>query len=249
MSCRMSALANLVALTALLAASGCTRKGGEDTSALQTEGPRPAPGAVAEPAAESSLSIKKGVVSAAGDHALFRFCDDKTELWLIDVADGSLTELLTEATATLYVEAYGERGPVPEDLAAAREQAGVFILEQLLYAGTAAEGRGCEQPAPDYVVAARGNEPFWAVEVTHSGMVWKQAETPQQIALGELQAEDAEGTVRYRASGSGHLLELMIDAQPCRDSMSDEFFAFAARAVLDGKEFKGCARVGQQDAR
>jgi uncharacterized membrane protein len=38
---------------------------------------------------------------------------------------------------------------------------------------------------------------------------------------------------------------LLLDAQPCRDSMSGEFFAYAARAVLDGMEFKGCARVGK----
>jgi uncharacterized membrane protein len=79
-------------------------------------------------------------------------------------------------------------------------------------------------------------------------MVWKQPGAPQQIVFGQQQSDDAEGTVSYRASADGHALELMIDAQPCRDSMSGEFFAFAARAILDGKQFSGCARVGTQDA-
>ena len=40
-------------------------------------------------------------------------------------------------------------------------------------------------------------------------------------------------------------VELLVDAQTCRDPMSGELFAYAARAVLDGKEFSGCARVGK----
>jgi uncharacterized membrane protein len=36
-----------------------------------------------------------------------------------------------------------------------------------------------------------------------------------------------------------------VDAQTCRDPMSGELFAYSARAVLDGKEFSGCARVGK----
>jgi uncharacterized membrane protein len=189
------------------------------------------------------------MVSAAGDHATFRACDDKDDLWLIDTSDGALAQLLAEGATPAYVEVYGERVPVPDDIPAARGSAGAFILEQLLYAGIAGEGAGCAKPAPDYVVAARGNEPFWSAQVTDTGMVWKQPEAPQEIVLGELQSQDAEGTVSYRASSGDHKLELMIDAQACRDSMSGEYFAFAARAVLDGRQFKGCAHVGKQAGR
>lgn len=249
---RRSALGMLAALGALLLA-GCSQKAGQ-------EGPVTAPvaaqraessgelstGPAAEPPAESGLSIKRGIVTAVDDHATFRACDEAAELWLLDEADGTLTRLLTEDASAFYVEAYGERAPVPDDLPAARGQAGVFIVEQLLYAGTAGEGRGCEQSAMNVSVAARGNEPFWAATVSGSSMVWKQPEAPQEIAFAELAAEDAEGTVAYRAGTDQHKLELLIDAQPCRDSMSGEFFAFTARAMLDGREFKGCARVGKQ---
>ena len=199
-----------------------------------------------EPPAESGLAIKRGVVTADGDHALFRTCDDATNLWLVD-GEGALTQLLTAETTSLYVEAYGERGPVPDELVAAKGQAGVFMLEQLLYAAPEGEGRGCTRPMPDYIVAARGNEPFWGAEVATTGMIWKQPQEPKTLDLGELQSEDAEGTVIYRAGNAQHKLELQIEAQTCRDSMSGEYFAFAARAVLDGREFKGCAHVGKQD--
>lgn len=243
---RMSAVLGI----ALIAVAGCARKQNEQAAA-PAPSPRP-PAAASEltsdPAnepAESSLSIKRGVVTSEGDHAMFRSCDDKTALWLIDESEGALTELLTEGATAAYVEVYGERAPVPDDVPAARGQAGVFVLEQLLYAGVSGETGGCEKPAPDYIVQARGNEPFWALQVNEHGMVWKQPDAPQEIELGELQSQDAEGTVSYRASAAGHAAELLVDSQVCRDSMSGEYFAFAARAVLDGKEFKGCAHVGK----
>lgn len=194
---------------------------------------------------ESGLSIKRGLVTVHGDHALFTSCGDKTPLWLIDESDGALARLITDGATSAYVEAYGERAPAPEDIIpAARDQAGVFILEQLLYAGGVGETGGCEQPEPDYVVSARGNEPFWSVQVTADAAIWRQPQDPQEIQLGHLESQDAEGTVSYRASSAQHKLELYIDAQSCSDSMSGEFFAFAARGTLDGKPFKGCARVG-----
>ena len=92
---------------------------------------------------------------------------------------------------------------------------------------------------------ARGTEPFWAAEVGEAGIVWRQPAEPKEIALAAPQTQDSEGAVRYHASGNGHDLELLIDAQVCRDAMSGEFFAYSARAVLDTREFSGCARVGR----
>ncbi len=250
--CRILRLTGASLIGLLMA--GCGQQGEPPLPAAPVSASPSAPtselssGPLDESSAESSLAIKRGIVTADGDHATFRACDEPAELWLID-GEGALTQLLTEDTTTsLYVESYGERGPVPDEVPAARGQPGAFMLEQLLYAASTSEGRGCDRPIPDNVVSARGNEPFWAAEVTQTGMVWKQPEDPKELTLGELQSEDAEGTVGYRASDARHKLELQIEAQACRDSMSGEYFAFAARAVLDGREFKGCARVGTQDA-
>ncbi|MFL6619588.1 MAG: COG3650 family protein [Povalibacter sp.] len=246
-----------IGLCALMAlASGCSRKAADSPAPAPVQ-PSPssttlAPttelssGPIDDTPAESGLAIKKGIVTGAGDHAVFRSCDDKADLYLVDEAEGTLTQLLTEGSASpvFYIEAYGERGPVPDDLTAAKGQAGVFTLEQLLFAATMSDGRGCEQSAPDYVVSARGNEPFWSVVVTPAGMQWKQPDADAGVMFSELQSEDAEGTVSYAATAQGRKLQLIVDAQSCRDSMSGNYFAFTAKAELDGKEFKGCARVG-----
>ena len=207
------------------------------------------PPAQPAPPADSSLAIKRGIVMLAQDRMTFRPCNEKAELWLLDQSDGVLRQTfeseMQKGPAMLYVEAYGERAPVAEDIAEAKAYAGTFVLEEVTYAGVQGQVRGCDEPAPSYIVAARGSEPFWAVEVGDNGIVWRQPSEPKEIALGAPQTQDAEGTVRYHASGNSHELELLVDGQVCRDPMSGELFAYAARAVLDGKEFSGCARVGR----
>jgi uncharacterized membrane protein len=207
--------------------------------------------AMSEPPAESGLAIKRGVVMAASDRSTFRPCDSQAELWVLDQTDGLLVRTFGSEASTaplvLYVEAYGERTPadaegLPE---AARAYAGAFVLEEVLYAAAQDAVKGCSAPPGAYVVAARGGEPFWAVEVNEDRIVWRQPEEPKEIAFGAPQTEDAEGAVRYVASGAGREVEVLIEAEPCRDSMSGEFFAYSAKAKLDAREFSGCARVGR----
>jgi uncharacterized membrane protein len=142
----------------------------------------------------------------------------------------------------LYIEAYGERAI---DQPAAPGFAGTFLLEEALYAAPDGQTRGCDAPAQDYIVAARGNEPFWSIEVTDAALLWKQPEEPKEISIAAPQMQDSEGAVSYAAANDAHKIEVLIDAQSCRDDMSGEYFAYAARASLDGKQFTGCARVGR----
>jgi uncharacterized membrane protein len=245
-------------LAACLVISACAREqepvspdSGSPASQPSVITPATAPQVAAEPQlpVDSGLSIKRGTLSLTQNRSTFQPCGEKDALWLLDQTDGVLMEALaaelTKEAPELYVEAYGERTAVTDDVPAARSYTGMFILEQVLYAGLPGEVRGCNSPAPNYIVIARGNEPFWAIEVTESQTVWKQPEDPKEIVLGAPQTQDSEGAVRYQAAGGGHEIELLIDAQTCRDSMSGEFFAYAARALLDGVEFKGCARVGR----
>lgn len=206
-----------------------------------------------EPPAESGLAIKRGVAVLTADHSTFRPCDEKAELWMIDQTDGVLARTFAGENSgapaneplKLYIEAYGERAPVTGDIPAARAYAGTFLLEEALYATPEGQGRSCEVPLENYIVAARGSEPFWSIEVTETTLAWRQPEEPKEITLAAPQTQDSEGAVSYAAAGDGHRMELMIEAQPCRDAMSGEYFAYAARASLDGKQFTGCARIGK----
>lgn len=249
MPCRQLSAPMCVLACAMLVLTGCSRKTEEAAPAANPPSsipaqPAPAPttAAAAPTPAESSLAIKRGIAKSSGPDEVFRACDETKEYRIVDEGDGALAQLFSEGMTTAYVEVYGERAP--DDAPGAGNQAEVFVLEQLLYAGAPAADGKCATPPADAVVTARGNEPGWTVEITETKASWQQ-EGADQIVLETVQSEDTEGTVSYRAKAEGHELELVIDAQMCRDLVTDEFFAFAARAVLDGKEFRGCARVGK----
>ncbi len=234
------------AVSVVLLLNGCTREPESSPSA-----PAPQTDSVtsieAVPA-ESSLAIKRGLMTIAEDRATFTPCDSKDELWVLDQSPGVLTQSLIEGEqatpVSLYAEAYGERAPA-EEVPQAQGFAGIFVLEEILYAGVPGEGRGCNAPISDSIVTARGNEPFWFVEVRDEKMIFRQPEAPTEIIFGEPQTVHAEGAVRYTSTAAEQRLELMVHAQACRDTMSGEFFAYTAKAVLNGRELSGCARVGR----
>jgi len=233
---RVSALAGALAVVI----AGCSRERTAQPAAGEAPPAFPS-------SSETSLSLKRGTITVAGQQGTFKPCGSGEALWIVDQSDGSYQDVADiAANDALYVEARGERGPVPEDQPAASTYAGAFVLEQILYAGAPAPSRGCEAPAPAYIVRARGNEPpaSWTVEVTEEKMEWMQ-DKGEAITFDAPRELDTEGAVSYEGRNPQHTLQLVIDSQVCRDPTTEEFFAYAARAVLDEKEFKGCARVGR----
>lgn len=239
----------------LLTLAGCSKApepvvpAAAPTSDTGTSSVPPEAPATSEPPAESGLAIKRGIVTLAADRSSFRPCGEQKDLLLVDQTDGVLKrEFAGEKDANgadqglkLYVEAYGERAmdqPAPEGFA------GTFLLEEALYAAPDGQTRGCDLPPQDYIVAARGNEPFWGVEVSEAELLWRQPEEPKEISIAAPQTQDSEGAVSFVAANAEHKIELLIEAQACRDDMSGEYFAYSARATLDGKKYAGCARVG-----
>jgi len=204
-----------------------------------------------EPPAESGLAIKRGIATFAAGQNTFRPCGEPADLWMVDQTEGLLTRTFAGektgdgAPLKLYIEAYGERATTAESLPANSSYAGVFLLEEALYAALDGQTRGCDLPAQDYIVSARGSEPFWNAEVTDTALIWRQPEAPLEISLPAPQTQVSEGAVSYTAAGNNHRIELLIEAQACRDAMSGEYFAYAARARLDGKPYAGCAHIGR----
>lgn len=241
----------------LLTLSGCSKAPEPARQLPPTTLPTaPAPpdesAAETEPPSESGLAIKRGVVTLAADRTTFRPCGEQADVWVVDQTEGLLARTFAgEKTADgsplkLYVEAYGERATTAENLPAnASGYPGVFVLEEALYAGPAEQIHGCDTPPQDYIVAARGSEPSWSAEVTEAALIWRQPDEPKEISLPAPQTQDSEGAVSYTAAGKDHQIELMIESQDCRDAMSGEYFAYAAHAKLDGKQFAGCARIGK----
>ena len=113
----------------------------------------------------------------------------------------------------------------------------------------APEGPDCGRLAAPVVVEARGNEPFWSVEVygdsarlrvplTPGGMVFNRGSW-RQLTGGQWAYEARRGQ-----SGSEEFLVLELTETPCSDSMSGARYAFRAALIRDGNPARGCAVEG-----
>jgi uncharacterized membrane protein len=191
----------------------------------------------AELEAESSLSIKRGIVAQTDKAFGIRLCSANNEIPVVDGAEGVLARVYGElGSKPIYVEAYGER---------VSAGGGSFALEELLYATATNPTNACTSPPGVYDLLARGSEPSWSVEVNEDSMLLRQNDAPTEIRFTGVNTADTEGAVTYRAGVDKHVLELTVTLRACRDEVSGEFFAYTATAKFDKHTFNGCARVGE----
>ena len=98
-------------------------------------------------------------------------------------------------------------------------------------------------PADTVEYVARGNEPFWALEVTPSEVVFREPENIDGVR-GSTALPTREGTrlifhTTLRDSAATPV-ELTLDERPCQDSMSGFSFAYTATARIGDRLLQGC---------
>jgi len=188
--------------------------------------------------AESSLSLKRGIVTQTDKTFAVRLCSANSEVPVADQSDGVLARAYSELGGkSIYIEAYGERTTPAAG-------AGGFVLEELLYATSVNPGNACASPVAAYELLARGSDPAWTVEVTKDGMLLRQNDAPTEIKFTGIDTTESEGAVTYRAGVDKHVLELTVTQRACRDATSGEYSAYNATVKFDKRTFSGCARVG-----
>lgn len=94
-----------------------------------------------------------------------------------------------------------------------------------------------------HAFTARGNEPFWRVQVEDGTLHYS---TPELQPGKTLQARRAGvGTgVTFSGLDAGQPFTLRITHVPCQDSMSGESFEFTATFQYGDQSMTGCARRG-----
>jgi len=208
-------------------------------------GPAAAPAALPagspeELEAESSLSVKRGVITLTAQSRSIRLCGSNVDLTLTDQLDGALDTVYAQlGNKPMYAEMFGDRG----DGANAAQSA--FNVEELLYASTANSEGACQSLRGEYELLARGVDPEWSVEVRGDNMTLKRAGAVAPVTLSSVETADTEGAVTYRAGSDGRVLELVITQRGCGGAGSSEYFAYSATARFDKQTFNGCARVGE----
>lgn len=91
---------------------------------------------------------------------------------------------------------------------------------------------------------ARGNEPFWSVDIEGNTATYRTLETPdgRQIQVNRLTF--ASG-VEYIGVLNGQPFVVNLRAARCRDDMSGKRFPLTARLTVSGQSNAGCGAVAQ----
>jgi uncharacterized membrane protein len=92
---------------------------------------------------------------------------------------------------------------------------------------------------------AVGNEPGWIVEIREQSkivLITDYGTARYEFDLPELSVDAERSITRCDVSSDGHQLTLVLQALPCRDTMSGEAFETNVVVTLDGRELRGCGR-------
>ena len=117
--------------------------------------------------------------------------------------------------------------------------AGVRTLQAIAGACVMAVGTAC-RPAPVPGAMARGNEPFWAVEVSDSGVVYRTPENQAGTVYRNVAYEEKDGVRTWRATSSGKSIAVVLEPARCTDSMSGNESPWTARVEAEGVKLEGC---------
>lgn len=128
-----------------------------------------------------------------------------------------------------------------------RVRSGVRALLALVLVASACN-RGDRTAGTPRVAAieakARGNEPFWAVDVTPTAIVYRTPELlPDSLAFPLVPAVSDSGSHAWTTTASGRTLTLRVTRGPCQDTMSGQDFAWSAVIEMDSTSATGCANV------
>ena len=88
---------------------------------------------------------------------------------------------------------------------------------------------------------AVGTEPFWAVELTGSEMVYSGADRPEQRAPQGQPTMQGTMAIWEATTGAGQPLKVTLTATDCSDGMSDRTYPLTAMVKIGEETLMGCA--------
>lgn len=197
--------------------------------------------------ATSGLHRMRGELVWGHEVRSFRECGSQTETWVVDATGGELREaseaLASGPYAPLFVELRGRIGPAPARGFGA-DYDGALTVVELRHA--ARESRGCDEDLSGVEFRARGNEPFWSLEIRPSGIrLLRLGAAARSYAYRPPRRGDGGWTYLADAKEPpGSAVEIRIREQRCVDAMSGERFAFRASVRTEGERLEGCALEG-----
>lgn len=93
-------------------------------------------------------------------------------------------------------------------------------------------------PTPELPFVARGNEPFWRVEIDSASLTFRPMDGEPRVSAWRIEA-DAE-PVRYLSADADRPLSITVLDRVCRDTMSGMPYPFEVVLDVDGEALRGC---------
>lgn len=86
-----------------------------------------------------------------------------------------------------------------------------------------------------------GNEPFWAIEMSGSEMVYSGVDRPEQRAPQGQPTMQGTMAIWETTTGAGNPLKVTLTATDCSDGMSSRTYPLTAMVEISGERLMGCA--------
>ena len=105
------------------------------------------------------------------------------------------------------------------------------------------EGRICDDALDGVSFRARGNEPFWSVDVTPVSITLERPDHAKLAAPTQALGQSRD-IISYEAKTAEGRLLLRFSPGICHDGMSEAQFAWRAEATLGTQAWRGCGYRG-----
>lgn len=95
--------------------------------------------------------------------------------------------------------------------------------------------------ALDQPLKARGNEPFWGVDITADTLRYSGADRQELVAIHDGPLVQGTLATWRGTTPEGQTLVLTLIATECSDTMSDRIYPLIARLEVGDESLNGCA--------
>jgi putative lipoprotein len=195
-------------------------------------------------------STGRGTLVLAADQKVFKPCGSDREFWVNDATGGDLAKVYEKLAGgpgkPLFVDVRGVLEQPPKTGAGSGHSRVLRVVE-LRRADPA--GAGCRENLRFFELRAWGDDPFWRVDVSRSGIIWSSYGAPSSLAFPYAPPRRDGGAVRYAAVRDGaqrHELELVMTPGRCADPRTGALTWLTVEARLDGRALRGCAYEGER---
>lgn len=195
-------------------------------------------------------STGRGTLVLAADQRIFTPCGSDREFWVNDATGGDLGQVYEKLAGgpgkPLFVDVRGVLEQPPKT-GPGSAHARVLRVVELRRADPA--GAGCRENLRFFEARAWGDDPFWRVDVSRSGIIWSSYGAPSSLAFPYAPPRRDGGAIRYAAVREGtprHALELVLTPGRCADPRTGAVTWLTVEARLDGRALRGCAYEGER---